>query len=221
MRSTMTLRTSVLFVVFVAAAALLGHAGGREPALRRASFSRFPMVVGRWQGHQEPAFDRDTLAVLGVDDYLTRGYVRGASVVGLYIGYWASQRQGDAIHSPLNCLPGAGWEPLSKRDLRVQVSDPDGAAPRPIAINRYVVQKGLERVLVLYWYQSHGRVVASEYLGKAYQIVDAVRLHRTDAAIVRVVVAVAPDDERAQQAERTGVAFIQQLFPLLPRYLPS
>jgi EpsI family protein len=139
--------------------------------------------------------------------------------VGLYMGFYGSQRQGDTIHSPLNCLPGAGWQPVSEG--RLQIANADGQG-RDITVNRYVVQKGVERQLVLYWYQSHGRVVASEYTSKLYLIHDAIRLNRTDGSMVRVIapIKVNAADEGAA-AERLAEEFVRVIFPLLPAYLPQ
>jgi EpsI family protein len=181
------------------------------------------MTIGEWHGLQQPPFDEKTLGILRVDDYLTRAYViPSQSRIGLYIGYWQSQRQGDTIHSPLNCLPGSGWEPLSKSSLRIPVMGGLRDAPTgEIDVNRYVVQKGLDRELVVYWYQSHGRVVASEYLGKIYLVADAVRLNRTDAALVRVIAPIGSNVEGAEaRAERDAIRFVQALFPKLTDYLP-
>jgi EpsI family protein len=87
-------------------------------------------------------------------------------------------------------------------------------------VNRYVIQKGLDRQLVLYWYQSHGRVVANEYWSKLYLIGDAVRLNRTDAALVRVIIP-APEGEGEARAERQAIEFVRALFPTLTAFLPS
>ena len=98
-----------------------------------------------------------------VDDYVNRVYVEASGApVGVYIGYYASQRQGDTMHSPQNCLPGAGWRPIETgyQDL------PTGSASS--RVNRYVIQKGLDRQVVLYWYQGRGRVVANEYINKCF-----------------------------------------------------
>ena len=136
------------------------------------------------------------------------------------MGYWATQKRGDTVHSPLNCLPGSGWEPLSRSALRIPVAQ--GSAPTEIEVNRYVIQKGLDRQLVLYWYQSHDRVIASEYWGKFYLVADAIRLSRSDTAIVRVVVPIEDGTAAAETAaERTGVEFVQKLFPSLNSYIPS
>ena len=170
---------------------------------------------------QLPPFSDSALAVLGLNDYLIRNYVApDRSSVNLYIGYWASQRQGDTIHSPLNCLPGAGWEPLSQTIITV----PDSRTPSAglLPVNRVVVQKGLDRDLVLYWYQSHGRIIASEYWSRFHLVVDAVHMNRTDGAIVRVVAQIPDDTREAEQvAETHAVTFIKVLLPQLGPYLPE
>jgi len=215
----MLIRAVILTTLFLATFGLVAQASKSEVVPIPASFVTFPMEIGGWKGRQEPPFTDDILAVLGVDDYLTRTYFSPEGVAGLYVGYWGTQSQGDTIHSPLNCLPGAGWEPLSKSTLALEVAGAAGA-PRQIAINRYVIQKGLARQLVLYWYQSHGRVIASEYVGKFYLVKDSIELNRTDAAIVRVIVPLAADDNDTAEAERLGVQFVKSLFPVLNTYFP-
>ncbi len=216
-------RAVILFVGFLASAAMMSRANRPEPSPARESFDRFPVVVDDWRGVQQAPFAKDILAVLGVDDYLTRAYYTPDRTggLGLYIGYYKSQRQGDTMHSPLNCLPGAGWEPVSNSHLRVSVQDSVIGGPRDIEINRYLIQKGLERQLVLYWYQAHNRVVASEYWGKVYLVTDAVRLNRTDGALIRVIVPVSSDPASEERAEALGIRFVKSLFPLLPKYIPA
>jgi len=212
-------RCLILFVCFAAGAGLAARAERPEPVPPRASFDGFPMLVGDWRGVQQPPFEKNILAVLGVDDYLARAYYApGGSGVGLYIGYYGSQRQGDTMHSPLNCMPGAGWEPVSHSMLPVSIAAAGSAPASQIVVNRYVIQKGLDRQLVLYWYQSHGRVVASEYWGKFYLIRDAMRLNRTDGALVRVIAPI--ENENEPNAEAAAVGFVKALFPLLGSYLP-
>jgi EpsI family protein len=176
------------------------------------------MTLGDWQGRNGPPLDDKVLAVLKPDDYTIRDYFRGNEYAGLYIGYHGSQRQGDTIHSPLNCLPGAGWIPTIVGRTEIVAPDESGR-DRRLLVNRVVIEKGLDRQLVVYWYQSHGRVTASEYWGKFYTVVDAIRLARTDAALVRVVVPMQEGDAGA--ADRAAVSLVQALFPQLPRYLPS
>jgi hypothetical protein len=235
----MLTRALTLFACFVGASFLIGHAARTEKTPIRTPLSRLPMTLASWRGVQEPPFANRVLEVLGVDDYITRGYFRSAkSGVGLYIGYFRSQRQGETIHSPLNCLPGSGWEPVSKTTIRIPIDQDNrvdsvdsvnrpAASSRsqptaPITVNRYVVQKGLDREIVLYWYQSHGRVVANEYLSRFYLAADAIRLNRTDGAMVRVIAPVQSNVEDGEaRAERDAIQFIEVLFPHLSDYLPA
>ena len=117
-----------------------------------------PLAAGWWRGYDAPPLADDVLAQLGVDDYFTREYVNAAGMpVGLYVGYYASQRQGDTIHSPQNCLPGAGWQTVETGVADLQLGG------RDVRVNQFLIQKGLDRQVVLYWYQGRGRVVANEY----------------------------------------------------------
>lgn len=214
-------RATILFVTLLCGAALELRANRPEVAPPRSTFDSFPMQLNGWTGQELPPFEPQILAILGVDDYLTRAYYSPTRAgAGLYIGYYKSQRQGDAIHSPLNCLPGAGWEPVTRADLTIPIATAAGTST--ISVNRYVIEKGAERQLVLYWYQSHGRVVASEYWSKFYLVRDAVKLNRTDAALVRVMVPIAPNADGAEgRAERQAVDFVKVLYPELPGYIPS
>ena len=219
MKHTLT-RAAVLMVMMGATALFLANARRSEVPVTRASFNAFPMTLGNWHATVDPPLSEDILRVLGVDDYLARVYRRqDRAAVGLYMGFYGSQRQGDTIHSPLNCLPGAGWEPV--RQGRLTIANADGAG-RDITVNRYVVQKGLERQLVLYWYQSHGRVIAREYTSKIFMVYDAMRLNRTDGAMVRVITPIIGESSEATAAatERTS-SFVKTMFPQLARVLPS
>ena len=213
-------RSVVLFVTFLAAAGMVARQSRPEPAPVRATFDRFPMQIERWTGRQQPPMDDKVLAILGVDDYLNRVYVSpDRAAAGLYVGYYNSQRQGDSIHSPMNCLPGAGWEPLSRSSIKIPVTVREGTTTE-IDANRYVIQKGLDRQVVLYWYQSHGRAVASEYWSKFYLIEDAVRRNRTDGSLVRVLAPIVGEGGEAS-AEQRAIGFVKAVFPVLGAYLPA
>jgi len=218
----MNLRIGILLVALLVSAGVVTRADRAEPVPPRQTFDRFPMAFDGWNGAQQPPFTKDILDILGVDEYVTRAYFTAnrAEGVGLYVGYYQSQRQGDTMHSPLNCLPGAGWEPVSNQHLTLDVIG-NGAAARSIEVNRYVIRKGLDRQLVLYWYQAHDRVVASEYWGKMYMVADAVRMNRTDGALVRVIVPVASDDLNEARAEASAIRFVKAMFPHLTDFLPA
>lgn len=215
-------RTTITIVLMLASAFYLARSDNFEKIPMRESLVTLPLRIGIWRGENLPNFDPKVEGVLGVDEYVNRYYRNDAlPPVSLYIGYYQSQRQGDTIHSPLNCLPGAGWEPV-RRD-RIQLSMPGDAGEPPIKtveINRLTIQKGLEKQVVLYWYQSHNRIVASEYWGKIYTVLDAIRYNRTDAALIRIISPVSnPDAEQA--SVQAATEFAQALLPVLTGYLPS
>jgi EpsI family protein len=214
-------RAIVVAFCLLGGAAVLARSSKGEVVPIRESLVSFPMTLDGWQGQRLPDFEDRIEKVLGVDEYLNAAYVsRGRPSVGLYMGYYASQREGDTMHSPLNCLPGAGWLPVQQRRTTIDVEDSRG--PRSIEVNNFIIEKGLERQVVIYWYQSHGRVVASEYYGKVYLVLDAVRLNRTDGAMIRVVVPILGSEAGAQQhAEQAGINFTRVLFRQLDRFLPA
>jgi len=218
----MTRRLLILTAVLVAAAGAVQWMSRPELHAARSPLRDLPMAIGDWRGRDNKEFDAKTLKVLGVDDYITRLYLSDQQkAVSLYIGYYESQRTGDTMHSPMRCLPGTGWQPLSTglQPLQVQTSAAPGS-DATVNVNRYLVQKGLQRHIVLFWYQMHGRVIASEYATKAFLIRDAVQLNRTDGALVRVIVPIA-ESEGEEAADRLVTTFVRQLFPLLPTFLPA
>jgi EpsI family protein len=225
----MTLRAIAVFFVLVLGAVVIGHASRIETVVQRESLATFPLDIADWRGQPTDRFDQRILTVLGVEDYVNRVYTSPSNIsIGLYVGYYESQREGDTMHSPLNCLPGAGWQPVRQDRVTITVAERiDAATRRPtgrrdILVNRFLIQKGLETQVVIYWYQSHGRVVASEYWGKIYTVIDAIRLNRTDAAMVRVICPVRSNDANATvQAEKAATAFAKAVFPLLGRYVPD
>jgi EpsI family protein len=213
----MLTRAVIVSVILLVGSVLIGQASHTEPVLLRQPLSALPLQIDGWRGAPAPPFDARVVRVLGVDEYVHRSYSSSSNgVASLYIGYYNSQRQGDTMHSPLNCMPGSGWEPMSRERLTLDLADAEGS--RAADVNRLVIQKGADRQTVLYWYQSRGRVVASEYISKMFTILDAIRTHRTDGALVRVIVPIAGDETRSVRA---AVAFTKSLYPHLRTYLPN
>ena len=211
-------RAALVCLLLAATSVFLANARKNELPVERATFASFPMQIGAWRAVVDPPIDADVLRVLGVDDYLSRVYYQRNRAVGLYMGFYGSQRQGDTMHSPMNCLPGAGWEPVSEG--RLDITNVDGAG-RNITVNRYVIQKGLDRNLVLYWYHGRDRVVASEYWSKAYLIRDAIVVNRTNGSLVRVLVPISGlGEEGSTSSEALAEEFVRTIFPLLNSYLP-
>ena len=201
-----------LTLVLVVQAALFYSASHGEATPLAAPLHAFPQSVGGWRMIQEGTIDPDTQAVLRADDTMTRFYESPAGAANLFIAYFKSQREGQSPHSPKNCLPGSGWQPSETGRIDVPVSDGS------IHINQYVVAKGEAQSVVLYWYQSQGRVIADEFAAKFYLISDSIRNHRSDTALVRVVVPV--QQGSAVNAEKIGTTFVQTFYPTLKAYLP-
>ena len=191
-------------------------AAAGEARVARHALGEFPSDVGRWrQIGPDARFDAATMAVLRADDYVSRDYAASdGNTASLYVGYYLTQRTGATYHSPLNCLPGSGWE-LGEAST-VEVSPGDGA--RAFTANRYVIEHGNERQVMLYWYQGRGRAVASEYWDKVYTVLDSIRLRRSDGAMVRVLVPVRSTEERALEA---ATQFAAQIAPNLAPYVPN
>ena len=188
-----------------------------HPVPIRSDFGAFPTHLGDWSGKDLPDLDEKTKEVLRADNYLWRDYRNStaSTQVNLFIVYYRSQRSGDALHSPKNCLPGGGWEPVSSGAIRIFSPDnPDSG----FRANHYVIEKDGVQQDVLYWYQAHGRRFASEYLGKIYLVWDGITKGRTDGALIRITTARAPGDTQSFPAM---VKFAQEIAPVLPVFLPN
>jgi EpsI family protein len=177
----------------------------------------FPARIGEWNLVQEGVVDKETQEMLRADDLLTRSYVKAGTreFTTLFIAFFRSQRAGQTPHSPKNCLPGSGWVQYSSETISVPVP----GVPAPIEANRYVVAKGNEKTVTVYWYQSRDRTVASEYRARFFVALDALRYNRTDTALIRVMAPVENDNVDAAAAR--AISFTQAFFLTLKQFLPS
>lgn len=192
--------------------------GGEEIIPQRKAFLNFPLQLGAWQGHRE-YIEQKYLDTLKLTDYIVANYVAeaAASSVNFYAAYYASQRKGASVHSPRSCIPGDGWQitAFGQRDfpdLQVQGS--------PLRINRAVIEKGEYKQLVYYWFQQRGRSITNEYLVKWYLFYDAITLHRTDGALVRLVTTLDKGQD-IDVADQRLQAFMRTMLNVLPDYLPG
>ena len=185
-----------------------------EAHVDRKHLQSFPEQLGAWQKSGDQVIDEPTMKVLRATDYLLRDFRRAdGETANFYVGYYSTQRDGASYHSPLNCLPGSGW--MLSEPGKVSIARPNGSS---FVANKYVIQNGDYRSLMIYWYQGRGRAVASEYWGKIFTIIDSVRLRRSDGALVRVTVPIAGSEQKALQAatDLAGAATIA-----LPEYVPD
>lgn len=190
--------------------------GRSEVLVAREPLASFPHRLGDWRG-ADVNLPEDVRAVLGPGDFLLRVYEQLAGQqpdIDLFVAYFPSQRAGDTIHSPRNCLPGAGWTPVESSRIALRLP-----GRSPIPVNRYVIAKGSERQLVLYWYWAHDRAVASEYWAKFYLVADSVRLNRSDGSLIRVTTPLL-SGETEGSAQMRLMAFVGNVVPQLDSYIP-
>lgn len=211
-----SLRFGLLLVVILVAGILVNAwAYLGEAHVERKQLKDFPQQIGGWeQTGSDQVLDNETLKVLRASDYLLRNY-RSANgrIANFYVGYYATQRDGATYHSPLNCLPGSGW--IMSDPAQVTITLPDG---RAFAANRYLIQNGDQKDLLVYWYQGRGRAVASEYWGKVYTVLDSVRLRRSDGAMVRVTI---PIDKSEAASLQMATDLAASATVVLPQFVPN
>lgn len=191
---------------------LLPEIGEAQPA--RSWFVNFPLALGEWTGRQGRVEDI-YLDKLKLDDYLMADYTNGRDVVNVYAAYYASQRQGESVHSPRSCLPGGGWRITSFEQAEVAAA---GSAPS-FRVNRAVIALGDQRQLVYYWFKQRDRYLTNEYAVKWYIFVDALRRHRTDGALVRLVTPLRPGEDPGAADERLQIlaqSVRGEMLPFLP-----
>jgi EpsI family protein len=180
-----------------------------------APLSTFPREFDIWRLYRESQIEPEVLDILKADDTLSRLYVNGTGKAAyLFIAFFKTQREGQAPHSPKNCLPGAGFEPIESFPIEIKVP----GRTEPIRVNRFLTARGEEKSVTLYWYQSRNRVIAGEFAAKFWLIADSIRYHRSDCSLVRVVVPVVNDDSAS--ASKTAIEFAQAVYPSLTHQLP-
>jgi len=181
----------------------------------------FPTSVAGWDMYKDVKIEQETLDILKADDTLNRIYVKPQKAsealqeAYLFVAFFKTQRSGQAPHSPKNCLPGSGFEPIESGPITIAVP----GRGEPIVVNRYLTARGEEKSVTLYWYQSHSRIIAGEFSAKFWLIADSIRYHRSDSSLVKVVVPVRNND--ADAATRVATEFVQAIFAPISHQLPS
>lgn len=222
----------IFTIVLLAQAVLFYTASHGDSRPLRQPLSSFPETLPGWQMISQNVVEKETLDVLKADDVVSRFYARvsqpglhagmlekrgliGNAPQELFIAYFSTQQQGQSPHSPKNCLPGAGWQQTEAGEMSIPIP----GLEKPIRINKYIISKGQQTSVVLYWYQSHGRVVANEFAAKYYLVSDSMLYHRSDTAIIRVVAPVVGDN--VENALKNATEFVQAVFPAAYQFLPA
>ena len=214
------IRFWLVFGMLAAATGMLYSRGDVDRIPKSEPVSAMPKQIGVWRGSDQP-IEQSVLDILGRGDFLNRVYAdsapgQGATPeVGLFIGFFPTQRTGQTIHSPQHCLPGAGWTFESSKYTQMRAEDGTN-----YQVGEYVITNGETKQFVLYWYQAHGRSVANEYVSKFYLIADAMRYNRTDGALVRVITPI-QGGESVDNARQRALSFTSKMATQLPRIIPG
>ncbi len=207
----------VLSLVLLAQAGAFYGFSRNENVPAHKPLAEFSLDNPHWVMQQNAELDQEQLDVLKADDILSRFYQNPdtGAIASLFVAYFKTQRTGKAPHSPKNCLPGSGW--IQQQSGVIDIAVP--GETQPIHVNRYIIARGDNQSVVLYWYQARDRVIASEYTAKIFTVTDAIRYNRSDTALVRVVVGIG--DGSTEKASDAAVSFVKAFFEPLKQYLPA
>ncbi len=198
--------------MIVAVIVYVNFLGTVKPVLLKRQLDNFPQKIGDFKRVGEQSFSAEVLNVAGVDKYIMWQYQdKTGYTLGLYIGYYRDQTEGSIIHSPKHCMPGSGWEPSLTKEVSITADN-----GKTYTINRMVLQKGMDKQIAHYWYQGRGRVLANEYIDRAFMIWDSLTRRRSDGSLVRITGA----GNRGEADTRSQMRFMASLLPELDKFLP-
>ena len=189
----------------------------QRPQVERDSFALFPRTVGDWSGSMQ-SLDPATEQVLAASDYVNATYGRGdAGYVNVFAAWYEKQTEGSGIHSPEVCLPVGGWEVFSIDPTEVTIP---GTVYGTFTLNRAVIQKGVTKQLVYYWFEQRGKRMTNDYLAKISVVWDSLTMGRSDGAMVRFVTPINPGETEADADARLQ-GFMAEMLPDMPRFIPE
>ncbi len=209
-----------LWMVALLCLLLLGAAGfvhsfdtGGETEINK-SLEFFPKEIGQWQARNDMRMSDREAAMLGVDDYSFRDYSSpDGGRINFYASFFGANNQEKGFHSPLNCMPGSGWDIASTENVSLQL--PDG---REVQVRKMLLVRGSDYQISLYWYHCRSRIIASEYWERVYRVLDSIRYSRTDGAFIRLIATGSDADGQALEKLKD---FASQVIPLLDEHLPG
>lgn len=203
--------TGALSAAWVLAPAQQVEAAPRDP------FSLFPRQIAGWSG-ATAALAPEVEATLGADDYLASWFRNPAEAepVDFFVSYYRSQTEGSAIHSPEVCLPAGGWEVAAIEPVRISLP---GTRFGAFELNRAVIQKGLEKQLVYYWFEGRGRRITNDFAAKFHTVADSMTRGRSDGGLVRVITPIGSGGAAAADARLQR--FLGDTLDRLDRFVPE
>lgn len=204
-------------ITVVCSALLLALNPGAGAPVERDPFAIFPRTIEDWRGVQVP-LDTQVEQVLGADDYINATYQNRVTdtAINFFVAFYNNQTEGSGIHSPEVCLPAGGWEVFSLEPYEVSFPDTEYGT---FELNRAVIQKGLVKQLVYYWFEQRGKRLTNDYVAKAYVVYDGLMHGRTEGAMVRFVTPIYGDEDEALADQRLQ-EFMEEALVKLPRFVP-
>lgn len=208
-------KTFIIIFILVVTAIVTAFATDSEQVPPSLPFNEFPLTIGPWQG-QATQMDEQVYNILGVEDYIMANFHKpSGELINFYVGYYQSQRNGDIIHSPKNCMPGAGWNITKTNVIPIEL---DVSENKKTNVIQLLLSKGGQKMVVLYWFQSRGRIIASEYMQKIWLVVDSISKRRTDGSFVRLIAPITKDEKTTVDLLED---FANQVYPILNKHIPS
>lgn len=182
----------------------------------RLPFALFPSELGDWASGRSHRLDDQTTRILGADDYYATTMVAKteAAPVDLFMAWYKDQLDG-GTHSPTDCLPAAGWEIAQLGEVRETT-----VGEKSFTLNRAVIRKGLDQMLVYYWYEQQGERTASSYYAKLLLTWSKFTDGRSDGALVRLITPIQEVGGVSAAEARLHGAMRSVLAPL-PRFVPG
>lgn len=186
--------------------------------IARETFSQFPRDLGPWSGVMQ-SLEPEVEAVLKASDYINATYAAAGErgYVNFFSAWYEKQTEGSGIHSPEVCLPVGGWEIFSLKPHTVSLPN---TVYGTFEVNRAVIQKGLSKQLVYYWFEQRGKRMTNDYAAKVSVVWDSLSIGRSDGALVRFVTAI-EDGETEDQAEARLLRMMDLALQRLPRFIPE
>lgn len=212
------IRVAIVLLLFGATGYFVQVSTVVHPVQIKQSLSNFPNVIGEYRLSDSFQSSAEIIEMLGVDDYIQYNYInRAGERINLYVGYYESVGVDGGYHSPRNCIPGGGWgiDTITPSSLNQGIE-----GRQKSVVSEMLIRRGNEMQIVLYWYQNRGRVIASEYWEKVYQVVDALLMQRRDGTFVRIMTEV-PESESPDETRKEIKLFAEQVMTTLQDYLPG
>ncbi len=186
-----------------------------NPPHRSAEFGSIPYEENGYRG-EEYRFSEYSYEILQADTTTLRLYQGpDQEPYWLFIAYFESQKYGSQIHSPKHCLPGGGWQILHHDPYALLL--PDGSRKE---INRLVIADRGRRQLMLYWFETRGGAIRSEFGLKWDLVMNSLFFRPTDAAIVRLTMPIDEEGGGLNGALSRAESYFRVFYPAIERALP-